>query len=190
MRKLLLLVVEQRDSDRETRRNRGRNNERKRGRGRILTEGLRIRRHPCRVVGDGSNRDQLVCKSHVNIAHSPGTEVSEASRSISRSLDTSFSLVSTALVRFYPTPSVSPLPSLSRSRSTEEKKSKPGQSKRGRGRDGILPHSSSVRFQPLVEVECRRTLYWYSSFSTRPDTGEFTRHRMSLAFNMRTMIKI
>lgn len=159
MRKLLLLVVEQRDSDRETRRNRGRNNERKRGRGRILTEGLRIRRHPCRVVGDGSNRDQLVCKSHVNIAHSPGTEVSEASRSISRSLDTSFSLVSTALVRFYPTPSVSPLPSLSRSRSTEEKKSKPGQSKRGRGRDGILPHSSSVRFQPLVEVECRRTLY-------------------------------
>jgi len=87
--------------------NRGCNNGKKRGGGRILTEGLRIRRHPCRVVGDGSNRDQLVCKSHVNIAHSPGTEVSEASRSISRSLDTSFSLVFTALVRFYPTPSVS-----------------------------------------------------------------------------------
>lgn len=80
--------------------------------------------------------------------------------------------------------------SLSRLQSTEEKKSKPGQSKRGRGRDGILPHSSSVRFQPLVEVECRRALYWYSSFSTRPDIGEFTRHRMSLAFNMRTMIKV
>ena len=25
------------------------------------------------LVGDGSNRDQLVCKSHVNIAHSPGS---------------------------------------------------------------------------------------------------------------------
>lgn len=105
MRKLRLLVVKQRDSDRERLvGNRGCNNGRKRGRGRILTEGLRIRRYPCRVVGDGSNRDQLVCKSHVNIAHSPGTEVSEASRSISRSLDMSFSLVSTALVRFHPTP--------------------------------------------------------------------------------------
>lgn len=85
MRKLLLLVAKQRDSDRE-RFVEDRDNGRKRGRGRILTEGLRIRRHPCRVVGDGSNRDQLVCKSHVNIAHSPGTEVSEASRSTSRSL--------------------------------------------------------------------------------------------------------
>lgn len=142
----------------------------------ILTEGLRIRR-PCRVVGDGSNRDQLVCKSHVNIAHSPGTEASKASRSISRSFDTSFSLVSTALVRFYPMLSVSFFFPSSPStlflfsshsinthlqlHSVEEKKSKPGQSKRGQDRDGILRHSSSVRFQPLVEVEleCRRVLH-------------------------------
>jgi len=68
-------------------------------------EGLRIR-HPCWIVGDGSNRDQLVCKSHVNIAHSPGTEASEASRSVSYSLDMSFSLIPIALVRFHPVPSV------------------------------------------------------------------------------------
>ncbi|KAL0133089.1 hypothetical protein PUN28_000692 [Cardiocondyla obscurior] len=74
----------------------------------ILTEGLRIRRHPCRVVGDRSNRDQLVCKSHVNIARSPSTEVSEAFSlriSLPRCLFLSFS---PALVRFYSMPSPVP----------------------------------------------------------------------------------
>jgi len=107
VRKLLLFVVKQRDSDRE----RDSSGIASATTGERESEGESydggLRRHPCRVVGDGSNRDQLVCKSHVNIAHSPGTEVSEASRSISRSLDMSFSLISTALVRFYPTPSVS-----------------------------------------------------------------------------------
>lgn len=156
---------------------------REKGRDRILTEGMRIHRHPCRVVGDGSNRDQLVCKSHVNIAHSPGTEASEASRSIPRALDTSFSLVSAALVRFY---TRHPLflflflflllvPDRRAPKRRNQSRDKVS-TKSWRNSSSFLarsfstPRGSRVPPSPLLIF----------SFSTRPDTGEFTRHRISL----------
>jgi len=136
---------------------------------------LRIRRHPCRVVGDGSNRDQLVCKSHVNIAHSPGTEASAVSRSASHSLhlflslslsfSLSFSLTSSryvfpvvpaALVRSYPAPSPSaPHPPVS---SAEPEKR--GERKQSRDKVSeavtkflLLRLPPPVRFRALIEAE-------------------------------------
>lgn len=76
-----------------------------------------------------------------------------------------------------------PFPAVGQRENSEEKKSKPGQSKRGRDRDGIFfvrsfstPSSkSSAAPSPLLIF----------SFLTRPDTGEFTRYRrVSMAFEI------